>query len=57
MEVKGSRETIETPDKENAVYYAAEMLPMTDTDPDFPAVRISSYLFGEGSLASRLERG
>ncbi|MCS6852606.1 MAG: insulinase family protein, partial [Gemmataceae bacterium] len=53
-DVPGGRQTILTPDKENAFYIAAHMLAMSDRDPDYPALRIASYLFGEGSLSSRL---
>jgi zinc protease len=52
--IKGGREKIHTPDKANAIYLAALLLPLTDTDPEFPAVRLASYLFGEGALSSRL---
>jgi len=51
--VKGSRKDINTPDKENAIYLAGETLPMTDTDPDFPALRIGNYVLG-GSPTARL---
>jgi zinc protease len=53
-EVKGERDSILTPDKENAVYMAGEMLPMKDTDPDYPSLRMASFVFGEGTLSSRL---
>src|SRR5262249_31903704 len=53
-DVKGGKEQILTPDKKNAIYVASHMLAMKDTDADFPALRIASYLFGEGALSSRL---
>jgi zinc protease len=52
--VPGSRLEIVTPDKANAVYTAGAMLAMTDTDPDYPALEIANFLFGGGSLSSRL---
>jgi zinc protease len=53
-DVKGGREEILTPDKRNAVYLAGQMLPLKDTDPAFPALRVANFLFGEGGLSSRL---
>jgi zinc protease len=53
-DVPGSRKEILTPDKENAVYVAGEMFPLTDTDPDYPALEIANFLFGGGTLSSRL---
>jgi zinc protease len=53
-DIKGGTEVINTPDKANAVYVAGLNLAMRDTDPDYPALRIASYLFGEGPLSSRL---
>src|SRR5262249_33757127 len=38
LKVPGSRAVIETPDKENATYLAAELLQLTDTSPDYPAL-------------------
>jgi zinc protease len=53
-DVKGGKLVIETPDKANAVYAAALMLPLTDADPDNPALEVANYLFGGAPLASRL---
>jgi zinc protease len=52
--VPGCRKVIETPDKANAAYFAAETFRMTDQDPEYPALKLADYLFGEGALASRL---
>jgi zinc protease len=52
--VPGGRETIDTPDKANAVYIAAVNFAMKDDDPDYPALKLGSFIFGEASLASRL---
>jgi zinc protease len=46
-------EAFETPDKANANWAAALAFPMTDTDPDYPALTLSSYIIG-GGMNSRL---
>ena len=43
---------IETPDKQNATFEAALRLPMSDTDPDYPAMVLADYMFG-GSITGR----
>ncbi|QDU93319.1 M16 family metallopeptidase [Lignipirellula cremea] len=45
---------INTPDKENAVYYSGMVLPMKDSDPDYPALVVGNFIFGGSALASRL---
>ena len=52
--VKGERLVIETPDKANAVYAAGLTFPMTDADPDDPALEVADFVFGSGTLSSRL---
>lgn len=52
--VPARAETIQTPDKANAVYLAGFGFPMRDDDPDYPAVTISGYMLGGGFLNSRL---
>jgi zinc protease len=52
--VKGETVRIETPDKENAIYTASLTFPMTDTDQDFPAMMLGTYILGGGSIESRL---
>ena len=52
--VKGERIVIETPDKANAVYAAGLTFPMTDADPDDPALEVADFVFGSGTLSSRL---
>ena len=54
FEGKGGKETIPTPDKANAVYLAGIMYPLTDSDPEYPAMQIGNYLLGGAALASRL---
>jgi zinc protease len=51
--VAASTESIETPDKANATYSAAQSLAMTDAHEDFPALLIADQILG-GSSASRL---
>jgi zinc protease len=51
--VKGSKESINTPDKENAVYGAAFRFAMNDQDQAYPALEMGNYVLG-GSFTSRL---
>lgn len=51
--VKASKHTLNTPDKENAVYFAAHRFPMLDTDPDYVPLELGNYVLG-GSFTSRL---
>jgi zinc protease len=43
------KETILTPDKENAIFLARQNLEMRDDDPDFPALYVADYIFGGGA--------
>jgi zinc protease len=52
--LKGDRQVIDTPDKANAFYIAGLVLPLKDTDPDNAALEVGDFLFGGGSLSSRL---
>jgi len=47
-------ETIETPDKANAVFVAGERVNLSDQDADYPALLFGNYMFGGGFLNSRL---
>ena len=40
-------EKIETPDKANAEFMAQERIQMSQNDPDYPAMVVASYMFGE----------
>ena len=52
---KPSAETIKTPDKANATYFAGMAFAMRDDHPDFPALLLSNFILGGGSgLSSRL---
>jgi zinc protease len=53
-EVAPREETLQTPDKANAVYLAGYGFPMRDDDPDFPAIAIGGHMIGGGFLNSRL---
>ena len=50
----GEKIEINTPDKENATYYAAQLVKMSDAHPDYPALLIGNFILGGGSLSSRL---
>jgi zinc protease len=47
-------ESIETPDKPNAFYYAGLSLALKDDHPDYPALVLGDYTLGAGALSSRL---
>ena len=51
--VKGAKQSINTPDKENAVYGAALKFAMNDMAPDYPALELGNLILG-GSFTSRL---
>ncbi len=53
-DVAGDRQVIQIPDKENAVYAAGHKLAMQDTDADYPALAVANFLYGGGTLSSRL---
>jgi zinc protease len=52
--VSGGLQRIDTPDKANATYMAGYVFAMKDTDPDYPAMLLSDFVLGGGSLSSRL---
>jgi zinc protease len=54
-DVKPVDDSIETPDKANAVLRAGMLLKLRDDDPDYPALLLGNYLLG-GSSDSRLVR-
>jgi len=54
LDVKGEVININTPDKANAVYISAHTLALKDSDPDYAAVQLANFVFGEAPLASRL---
>jgi len=53
-EVEAVNRRFETPDKANAIILMATDLAMDDSHPDYPALMAGNYVFGGGSLKSRL---
>jgi zinc protease len=53
VQIPASDETIDTPDKENAVIAVATVAPIRDDDADYPAMFIVNYALGNG-MESRL---
>jgi zinc protease len=53
-DIEPKRETVATPDKENAVYLAGTTMPIKDDDPDYPALAMGNFILGGGSLSSRI---
>ncbi len=47
-------QSLETPDKANAVFLAAERLHLSDASADYPALLFGNYMLGGGFLNSRL---
>jgi zinc protease len=45
---------IETPDKANAIFLAAQPLRLSDTHADYPALLMANFMLGGGFLNSRL---
>jgi zinc protease len=52
--VKAEVETIETPDKANAAYFAGSTFAMRDDHADYPGMVLADFLLGGGFLNSRL---
>ncbi len=53
-DVPGGKQVVQTPDKANAVYAAGQVVAMSDAHPDYPALVLGNFIFGGGSLSSRL---
>jgi zinc protease len=53
-DLKGTRETILTPDKANAVFTAGLVFALEETHPEFAALRLGNFILGGGTLSSRL---
>ena len=51
--VEAADQKIETPDKQNATFLAAEPIRMSDEDPDYAAMVLANYMLG-GNAGSRL---
>jgi zinc protease len=54
FEVPAKRESLETPDKAQAMFVAGMNLKLRDEDPDYPALVLGNYMLGGGFLNSRL---
>jgi len=54
VDLNSTRLAINTPDKENAVYFAATVMPLSDSSSDYPGLLIATDIFGGGGLSSRL---
>lgn len=54
FDVPQFNETIETPDKANAVILAGQNLRIKDDSPDYPGLTIGNFILGGGFLNSRL---
>ena len=52
--VDGQRITINTPDKQNALYVGAIPLAIDDQDENYEAMLVGNYILGGGPLSSRL---
>ncbi len=46
--------SIETPDKANAMFIAAQSIRVADGDPDYPAIALATEIMGGGFLKSRM---
>lgn len=53
-EVAPATTMLDTPDKENGFLLARMNLDLNLEDPDYPALMLANYIFGEGGLKSRL---
>lgn len=53
-DVKTGQQEIQAPGKANAVYFAGDVIPVGDSNKDYPALLLGNYIFGGGSLSSRL---
>jgi zinc protease len=54
QKIAAVNQSLETPDKANAVFAAGERLQLGDSDEDYPALVFGNYMLGGGFLNSRL---
>lgn len=52
--IPAGTQSLQTPDKANAMLFAGFNLPLRDDDPDYPALMLGNYMLGGGFLNSRL---
>jgi zinc protease len=60
-DIAPTEKTVNTPDKENAVFIARQNVNMRDDDPDYPALYVANYILGGGAgfdsrLGSRIRQ-
>ena len=53
-DLKGTKESLRTPDKANATFTAGLALAMEEAHPEFAALRLGNFILGGGTLSSRL---
>ncbi|WP_306591182.1 pitrilysin family protein [Geothrix sp. 21YS21S-4] len=53
-DVTGQVKVLETPDKQMAIFLAAERWAMQDTDADYPAFLMANQILGGGALKNRI---
>ncbi|MEK6300004.1 MAG: pitrilysin family protein [Acidobacteriota bacterium] len=53
-DIPAKNESFETPDKANAMFIAGMLLSLRDDDPEYPALLLANYMFGQGTMNSRL---
>jgi zinc protease len=53
-QIAAVNQSLETPDKANAVFVAAERLHLSDSSAEYPALLFGNYMLGGGFLNSRL---
>jgi zinc protease len=54
QKIEPVNQSLETPDKANAMFVAAERLNISDNSADYPALTLGNYMLGGGFLNSRL---
>ena len=52
--LKPQKETVASPDKENAIYLSGLTIPMDDSNADYAAMLAGNFILGGGSLSSRI---
>ncbi len=53
-DIKGTRKTLQIPDKEGAVLFAGVGFDMNDLSPDYAALDLGNHILGAGGFTSRL---
>ena len=53
-DIAAVNQNLETPDKANAFFIARLNLKLRDDNPDYPALALGSFIFGESGLNSRI---